>query len=477
MAKLEELFEPGMAIHLRGSKQVCYESPRVGARRSIHLRFDSMTGQYSLGPQPGRAQRLNIGGDGAKPRVAVVKTVVDGANVWRTVSLVPEADGVPLTFDDVFNALHLCAESPYQVTTEARLVGLQGPEGVEAAKDILRQYDTMRADLRFFPRIRLDLGAFGNTTQFGLELFRLRSRTIPVAPPLTELEEEWLCLRGGVIYTASKDGVPWTGEGVQLDFTSFYPSVQLSKSQLPNCEPVVYTLPAHIAPGTYPKFGLYRALIIVEGPGAKLWKYAPRVAVFTSTDLQTARLLGGTVTLADDGQPNALLYEKAKVQCGEAFGGFINDLYPLKVAKMPVGKIAINKLWASLGQKNLQRVALRPGDEAAAAKLESLGKIVAFHVEGTTEHYTCLPPPGESRFKGPYPRWASFVTAAARQKLVKTLLPVIDRVVRCHTDRFLLEGLDVPPSIQKLVGPDIGQLHIEHRGKCTFTGMRKPVWD
>jgi len=47
-------------------------------------------------------------------------------------------------------------------------VGLQGPEGAEVAKDILRQYETMRADLRFFPRIRLDLGAFANTTQFGL---------------------------------------------------------------------------------------------------------------------------------------------------------------------------------------------------------------------------------------------------------------------------------------------------------------------
>jgi len=65
----------------------------------------------------------------------------------------------------------------------------------------------------------------------------------------------------------------------------------------------------------------------------------------------------------------------------------------------------------------------------------------------------------------PYPRWASFITAATRQKLVKTLLPVLDRLVRCHTDGFVLAGLD-----------DLGQLHIERRGRCTFTGMRKPVW-
>jgi len=98
-------------------------------------------------------------------------------------------------------------------------------------------------------------------------------------------------------------------------------------------------------------------------------------------------------------------------------------------------------------------------------------------MEGTTEHYTCLQPPRKSRCKGPYPRWASFITAAARQKLVKTLLPVLNRLVRCHTDGFVVEGLFDPPSIQKLVGPDIGQLHVEHRGKCTFTAMQKPVWD
>ena len=161
-------------------------------------------------------------------------------------------------------------------------------------------------------------------------------------PPLVALEEEWLCLRGGVIYTASKGGIAWAGEGVQYDFTSFYPSIQLSECLLPNCQPMVRTLSAE----TFPRFGLHRALVIIPGPGAKLWKYAPRVAVFTSTDLRTEHLLiavgGGSVILADDGQPNALLYEDDKVQCKEAFGGFVNDLHPLKVAGKPVAKLVLN---------------------------------------------------------------------------------------------------------------------------------------
>ena len=80
MARLKALFEPGMAIYLEG----VYKSRRVAARRSIHLRVDRMTGEYSLGPQSGRAQKHNIGGDGAKPRIALARTVVDGVNTWHT---------------------------------------------------------------------------------------------------------------------------------------------------------------------------------------------------------------------------------------------------------------------------------------------------------------------------------------------------------------------------------------------------------
>jgi len=90
----------------------------------MHIRYDAMTGEYGVGRQPGRTQRLNIGVDGAKPRVAVIKTVVDGVNQWHTASLVPEADGVALSFEDVYNPLHQCDKSPYQATAETRLMGV-----------------------------------------------------------------------------------------------------------------------------------------------------------------------------------------------------------------------------------------------------------------------------------------------------------------------------------------------------------------
>lgn len=55
-----------------------------------------------------------------------------------------------------------------------------------------------------------------------------------------------------------------TGKAVALDFTRFYPSIQKSKTQLPNCVPVAKTLLGTTWQGALGKFGLYRALMIVR---------------------------------------------------------------------------------------------------------------------------------------------------------------------------------------------------------------------
>jgi len=56
------------------------------------------------------------------------------------------------------------------------------------AKAVLCDDDMMSANLACFP-CHLDLGALANLTQYRLELLRLRSRTILVAPLLPVLDE------------------------------------------------------------------------------------------------------------------------------------------------------------------------------------------------------------------------------------------------------------------------------------------------
>jgi len=153
---------------------------------------------------------------------------------------------------------------------DRRAFAIRAPR--EDILEVLREYQQARADLK---ATKLDLAKFGSYRDFALEKFRLSSRTIPVAPPLVAGEAEYLRCRGGVIFTATgRTKVPWCGRAVQLDVISFYPSIMVSETRLPNCAPVAVMLPADAfaSAAVHAKFGLYRAIVVVAGPGAKLWQ-------------------------------------------------------------------------------------------------------------------------------------------------------------------------------------------------------------
>jgi len=152
-----------------------------------------------------------------------------------------------------------------------------------------------------------------------------------------------------------------------------------------------------------------------------------------------------------------------------------------------VGKKLLNMLWGALGQKQLKRVRL--SEETSADQLPAGELIGCVPQEDGSVEYTFAPGPGEPRFRGPYPRFGPFITAAGRQRMAKMLLGagVLDRVVRIHTDGFILSVPElkgcpaamIPPclaGIYKHVGQEFGQLRLEHRGQVGFQGLRKPHW-
>jgi len=487
--RLESLFEPGIAIHVEG----IYDSPRAAtARRSIWLRYHAPHFEYSLAAQPGRSKRVNGGSAGrdeeVQPRVAI-----SGDTSFVTVSLDPAIDGIPHSREEVYAWLTQPRACPYQLLYNRRAFAIRAPR--EDILEVLREYQQARADLK---ATKLDLAKFGSYRDFALEKFRLSSRTIPVAPPLVAGEAEFLRCRGGIIWTATgREKVPWCGRAVQLDVIGFYPSVMLTETRLPNCAPVPVMLPADaFASATvHPKFGLYRATVVVTGPGAKLWlsQSCAGESHYTSTDLGTARLLmgvpggSGSITLANDGLPNGFQYLGAYVKAREAFEGYVRDLKPLKERGAPAGKRLLNMLWGALGQKVVTRVTIGEGLEA---KDLPPGEMIGCQPQPDgSVVYEFAPGPGEPRFKGPFPRWGSFITAAGRQRMVKMILTagVLDRVVRIHTDGFILSvpelkgcpASTIPPclaGIYKHVGTEFGQLRLEHRGQVGFIGLRKPHW-
>jgi len=144
-------------------------------------------------------------------------------------------------------------------------------------------------------------------------------------------------------------------------------------------------------------------------------------------------------------------------------------------------------LWGALGQKVVTRVTIGEGLEV---KDLPPGEMIGCQPQADgSVVYEFAPGPGEPRFKGPYPRWGPFITAAGRQRIVKMIsgAGVLDRVVRIHTDGFILSVPElkgcpaniIPPclaGIWKSVRTEFGQLRLEHRGQVGFQGLRKPHW-
>eukprot|EP00050_Salpingoeca_kvevrii_P005416 m.282206 g.282206 ORF g.282206 m.282206 type:complete len:665 (+) comp11110_c0_seq11:211-2205(+) len=327
----------------------------------------------------------------------------------------------------------------------------------------------------------LDLDCFcGKIASLTMEYFRLRSHLLPVAPPLTAVETRFLlqAARGGLIKSAPKEG--WEGCAQAFDFVSFYPSLLMDPhTLLPNCVGEVKQLPA-MAPGGQPyKFfsiGIYRAVVRdIPAKYRSLWNQPyGRPAHFTHTDLATALMLGGRVDLVQDGQANAVVYDRRQcISAPDAFRSPIKNLFAAKQQGGKGAKMALNMMTGGLYARRTRRETLHDGAQTSADS----GRLVrAMRIRGDW----CVETYAEEHeaFSGPYPRFGAFLTAKGRYIMAKTLMPLADRLIRCHTDGFLLraESADaqVPAALAAKIGTGLGQLKLERSGHCTVKSMRRP---
>lgn len=363
----------------------------------------------------------------------------------------------------------------------------------------LEEYMEIRAQLMSATG-GLDLDQYGGSLKrLALEFFRLRSLLLPASPPLLALEVQMLgpskqggAARGGVIIAApGKDAGGWTGFAVQYDVVSFYPSLLVdSHTLLPLNEGKATTLPTRTETGVrkfYP-FGVFRARVsAIPEHFRPLWTQPyERFACFTHYDLSAALLLGATIELEEDGKPNALLWGPAdRIDAASVFRGYVEPLFAAKREGKKAAKQALNILTGALYERKRCKTTFTQqeiADRVAAGDLlDPPGEMLrAFRLrDGGLRVET--PDKSAQPYAGPYPRFGPFLTARGRFVLTKMLAPVVEsgvRVVRCHTDGVLLEGMAADHSaLSRLIGSGLGQLRLEKSGKCHCEGLRKPVWD
>ena len=387
---------------------------------------------------------------------------------------------------------------PQDELRQLRLKPYTAPKFVLRKGEDMETYMAARQTLLEVTGLDLDCFA-GRIKKLALEFFRLTSRLLPVSPPLTRDEAAFYSRggvgRGGLIVTApGKADGGWTGVATQYDFVSFYPSLLMNPHTL---LPIAAGRPAHTShldaagkPRAYYSFGIYAAIVSgIPDDLRCLWNQPyGKPALFTHYDLGAALKLGATVEMF--GTPtteNSILYDTAEMRIAapDAFRSFVTRLFAAKQAKRPGAKECLNMLTGALYERKRVRESLTAEE---CARREQAGELLElpehvtrmFHLENgdlVTERYE----DPRTAYAGPYPRFGPFMTSKGRAEMIGALLPLVKRgvrIVRCHTDGFLLEGPpSMHPELATRLGTDLGQLRLERTARCHCEGLRKPVWE
>lgn len=264
------------------------------------------------------------------------------------------------------------------------------------------------------------------------------------------------CRRGGLMYADNTV----EGEMNCFDINSSYPSVMIE-----NAYP--YTKPDYSIITERSKFGwgigLYHAHI--HDIDRRLMTIS-ETNWYSSVDLKRADELGYSIELIQDGEFNALIYNK-RITGKHLFGKYINDMYihkntinPLTGKKNPIFKSVLNNLHGLLAQRDKKYYT---NDETS----EPFETFDPRYCEIYERDGDMIVKTKSNVFMRPHARLLTFITAFARTKISKLVEPIKDSTFRIQTDSFMtnIDEIKTDCSLGGLKKEYEGCYSIEHVNK------------
>jgi hypothetical protein len=271
------------------------------------------------------------------------------------------------------------------------------------------------------------------------------------------------CRRGGLMYADNTV----EGEMNCFDINSSYPSVMIENSY-------PYTKPEYSIITERSKFGwgigLYHAKI--HDIDRRLMTIS-ETDWYSSVDMKRADELGYTIELIQDGEFNALQYNK-RITGTNLFGGYINDMFihkntinPLTGKKNPIFKSVLNNLHGLLAQRDKKYYT---NDD----KSEPFETFEPRYTEIYERDGDMVVKTKSNAFMRPHARLLTFITAFARTKISKLVEPIKEDVFRIQTDSFMtnIDEIKTDNSLGGLKKEFEGSYSIEHVNKiiCVLCG-------
>ena len=291
----------------------------------------------------------------------------------------------------------------------------------------------------------IDLYKTGSVAKTALQYF---FNFHPITPQPIE-KYEWdiydQCCNNAIIWAK-----PFKGKGFKYDIVSQFPSILMSTGfQIPTTKGKLETITIQdFKNKKFFSYGIYHVHIDIKDsrliiPSEQDW--------YVHTDLNRAMELKYKLTLIEDDEPNALLYDKF-INGHKLFRPFIEGLFCYKQKGFACIKKYINSLWGALCMKDKLTLFLSDKNDYIdrnkwesktwtpiqnGCKVELINKI--------------------KRYEYDFARIQPFLWAKSRYMLSKILEKNIDNVVFAHTD-----GLILTEEIKDTkLGTNLGELRFE----------------
>ena len=264
--------------------------------------------------------------------------------------------------------------------------------------------------------------------------------------------------RCGFRYSAEK-GI-YEGDYIKLDVNSFYSSILMNKKYtLPIGEPqfIKYTQEEFNNLKFY-KYGLYKCMI--EGDINPKLLYINKKNVYTHLELNIAKEQNYKINIITTEEDNFMYYPK-RINNNRLFEDYVNLLFPHKNKCFLIKKL-LNCLWGSLCELNKVKKCvnmeeiqtLKDDDLEFKPTMDNDGNIVSFSVVEQ-----------KKIFKYNSCKIAPFITAYGRYEYYNLIKNHHKKIIKTHTDGFILNMTENEAREVFDINVDIGKLKIEGKYK------------
>jgi hypothetical protein len=184
-------------------------------------------------------------------------------------------------------------------------------------------------------------------------------------------------------------------------------------------------------------YGIYRCIVEVNPKVYKHFRYN-KLNFYTHIDLQVARELKLKITMIQDEQPNALIYDRSCLVTGsQLFGQYFEYMFKLKEKKVNRAKNIINVLWGVLCQRNMfTQVISEHGSIFEILEDRTISQITPINDEQIKVDYY----KNDTMYETNFARIAPFLISRGRQLIRKKMMlgdPMLEHVKRVHTDGWI----------------------------------------